>query len=727
MAIMDRFSRLLGGQEKTAIEPGLQPLDVAEIRMIADARTERLAGFASSPRLHATDPKGDTPLHIAARMGNLVLCDLFIRAGSDPLARNHERQTPADVAFAEGHILTAQLLFSLPGKSQVETSRDISADMLQGDVETEEGQSPAGSAPLEGSEDQIDLPTFEPEEDPEYFFDRSVGNSASGTFVALLTSPPTGLAEAGVDWEVDLSPTQIAGEGISSAEVATTPGHGGEHDFLMVQKRGRQSAKRAVVPSGTRLSIEPDICLTWAAEILEKRCFSSHDVDALISLCEGNGDPDELRVNLLRTLEAAGLESFDGENESLDVLWDFRSDFSADELAEAIEATFTRATRLPGTRRFDMDKSSEARLLGPMVRAKRELQLGILACEPAIKGIVGSIDKVLDGSWKPHLVTMRTIVPSRPESAETVAFSNAGQVLRNWNAAGRVMDGKRRREALRALEALDLSLAFQGAMVKVLAEHPSFVGTSRELTGLISTFEKAVERLIMEHLPYARRFAARNVEEGEDPEDVFQVAIIGLQRASQRFDPERGHRFIVYSTFWMKQALTRWRADEGRLVRVPAHRHEDLAALRQALERLELELNRTPKPDEIAQCLDWPLEKIRMLQSILTIPISLEDVEAEIDAQTSAEDFGIKTEYEIDYKLLMRSFVDVLYDLTPREERILRLRFGMNLKYDRTLEEVGQQFDLTRERIRQIEKNALRTLKHPSRTRKLKPFLELWA
>ncbi|TGR23337.1 MULTISPECIES: sigma-70 family RNA polymerase sigma factor [unclassified Mesorhizobium] len=718
MAIMDRFSLLLGGQGKTAIEPGLHPLDVAEIRMIADARTERLAGFASSPRLHARDPKGDTPLHIAARMGNLVLCDLFIRAGSDPLARNHERQTPADVAFAEGHLLAAQLLFSLPGEPQVETSRDTFVDMPQGDVETEEGQSPpAGSAPLEGSEDRIDLLTFEPEEDPEYFFDRSVGNSASGTFVALLTSPPTGLAEADVDWAVDLSPASISGDGIGS-DAAIAPDQGGDHDFLKVRNRGRQSAKRAVLQSGTRLSIDPDICLAWSTEILEKRWFSSYDVDALILLCEGNGDPDELRVNLLRTLEVAGLELFDGENENSDVLWDIRSEVSADELAEAIEANFTRATRLPGTRRFDMDKSNEARLLDPMVRAKQELQLGILSSEPAVKGITGAIDKVLDGTWKPQMVTTRTIVPSRPESSETAAFSNAGQVLRKWNATGRVMDGKRRREALQALEALDLSPAFQGAIVTVLAEQPSFVRASRELTGLISVFETAVERLVIEHLPYARRFAARNAEDREDPEDVFQVAFIGLQRATRRFDAEHGHRFVHYSTFWMKQFLTRWRGDEGALIRVPVHRHQRLADLDRAIERLDARNGCPPTDDELAIELAWPLESVRQF---LRIPRQCFDLGCLDDWE------GVGSEADQEHFLgraeMARIASEALVELPERQADVIRMRFGIGRDDEMTLEEIGQIYGVTRERIRQIEAKGLKYLSHPARKRPLQALL----
>ncbi|TCM86187.1 RNA polymerase sigma factor (sigma-70 family) [Rhodovulum steppense] len=133
---------------------------------------------------------------------------------------------------------------------------------------------------------------------------------------------------------------------------------------------------------------------------------------------------------------------------------------------------------------------------------------------------------------------------------------------------GRVMDGKRRRDALAALEALDLSLAFHKELVRRMEEFPACQAEANQLEAQILISEAATEHLIREHLPYVRRFASRNVDEGEDPEDVFQVAIIGLQRSTRRFDPERGYRFLIYATYWMRQAITRWRADEGAAIRI---------------------------------------------------------------------------------------------------------------------------------------------------------------
>ena len=194
---------------------------------------------------------------------------------------------------------------------------------------------------------------------------------------------------------------------------------------------------------------------------------------------------------------------------------------------------------------------------------------------------------------------MKTIVLSRPGHGETAEFIEAVETLRRWSATGRVMDGKRRRKALWALDALELSLMLHKAIVNSLAEHEGTREASLKLDDLIAAFETAIDHLLLEHLPYARRFAARNVEEGEGSEDVFQVAFTGLQRSTRRFDPKRGHRFVGYSTFWMRQAVTRWRADEGATIRIPVHRHEKVADLDRATERLEARARAPPNRGRI--------------------------------------------------------------------------------------------------------------------------------
>jgi RNA polymerase primary sigma factor len=440
-------------------------------------------------------------------------------------------------------------------------------------------------------------------------------------------------------------------------------------------------------------------------------------LDQLIDSCEGNGDPDELRINLERNLEVVGLTP-DGEDPEEAGLWDAKSEVSADDLADIIEATLTRATRLPGTQRFVMDKSDEQQLLEPMMRAKQELLLGILASKAAVDAILEAVDKIADGSRDPGSFSLRTIIPSRPGHSETSEVMAASEALKLWQISGRVMDGKRRREALAALDALDLSLAYQKALVSALKTSEMDLDQVVQLDRLISAYATANERLILEHLPYARRFAARNVEPNEDPEDVFQVAFTGLQRSTRRFDPDRGVRFVIYCAFWMKQALTRWRADEGSSIRVPVHRHEDLAKLDAALDRLDIGGHGTVSDDELAGELEWTADQVRQFRRIprtAEYPDGSDEWDTLLPEPAKSDMIG-RAETE-------RIVTEILGEQPDRQAEVIRMRFGIGRESDMTLEEIGQIYGVTRERIRQIEAKALNFLSHPGRIRRLRTLL----
>jgi len=317
MKIMDRLSRIFGSRDQTTSEQESHVLGPFEIRLIAEGKLEKLGEFAASSRLHVADPKGDTPLHLAARMGNLAVCDLFIRSGADIGALNHDQQTPAEVAFAEGHGLAAQLLSSLVARSTETETEPVNESEVSFYVESVVAGPDAvrenpfnvfpETEPADATDDLDDLLNFEAEAEPEEFFDQQTGDTASGTFVALVSSSPVVSDDEDGEWDLDLSPAPIAGEGIGSTAAAVAD-HGAESDFLQVRNRGRQSVKRAVVQTGTRVSIDPDLCHTWAEEILAKGWCSLNDIDSLVAHCKGNGDLEELRTNLRRNLEAAGFD-----------------------------------------------------------------------------------------------------------------------------------------------------------------------------------------------------------------------------------------------------------------------------------------------------------------------------------------------------------------------------------------------------------------------------------
>ena len=689
---------LTRGTEITASSPG-SLLDAREQRGLIAGESAIVDGIVSSARVTACNAKGDTPLHLAAAGGHLNLCSRLFDAGADSTTRNNAGQTPGEMAAEAGYDQLAALL-----SGRIVTTFPIN---LQEPVEVLNTPVEADALPVQDHDDfaQID---FEAEDDPVEFHSRQGLVAVSATFVAIPLGNEINSDGAGDNSDWDL-PDALATVRPADPFAGTRSSGSANPELADFSYSSRHTTRRPPKLRNTNFKLASRTARLWVREVLANGVADDLAIRTLIGECHGNHSPADLEVNIRRILQHAGvaitrhLTAFDQFMPPMEPFVD------AEELVAAICAACNRDTPVPGRKAFDVDRSSEAKLIGEIANARHHLLNAILDNRHLLSGIVVMGEQVVAGVFPPEGFTDSDIHLAEDDHAKS-EFAASVELLRTARDAGLEASGRVRRRALEALDILDISRTCLEALAKD-------AGIGPELHRLLANCDRSTERFVLAHLPFARRETAKMAAPGEDPEELFQEAYFAIRRAAERFDPDRGARFYMYASFWIRQRVSRWRRDNGSLIRVPVHRyelHEKILSFVEEFEQINL---RAPTKAEISEALECDVRTIESLQMALSEPLEY------YRAMAGRADLAPSPEDAVSERQSLRLLKEELTELDQRQQDIIRMRFGIDRPGDMTLEEIGEIYGVTRERIRQIEAKSLQRLAHPARARFLRELL----
>lgn len=558
---------------------------------------------------------------------------------------------------------------------------------------------------LEDIEDELDeLLDFQAEDDA---INIKIISNADVEFEAFNPITNVSLGDADdIDWNPNTDPIHISGEGFSS-EPSSGTANSSDYEFLPTSEW--RIAQYSNFVTSTRLSIDASVCSDWVDNIYEKGWYTRADVEWIVSYCKGNGLFDELCLNIHRNLEAAGLNCLENTDTDLSENFNSYTDVSKYELTESIIGSLSRGTLLPGLNKYAINISLESQQSKSLSNSKINIWLQIMETKDIVTDICDDLNTVISELKPLSQSSQQAVLAKISGQTDPVKFIEGAKKLKRWASVGCKMDGKERKNGLDAFIAISLNKKYiEDKMFPPNSSNEFIFGNMVNIIRIqkhITEYQNQIDDLATYYLPFVRRFAARNTQENEECEEVFQVSYLGLRKALDRFDTARNVRLIHYFTIWMWQSLSRWRANENSLIRIPVHRHE-------MIKQMDLASYSGISDATIAKkiyCSTDLVYSMRMIPREIYFPECINEWDEilmnSIDEPKSMEDNDYMQNE------LKNNVAIILASLTPKEAKILRMRYGIDIGTGATLDEVGKQFSVTRERVRQIEKKSLEKLR----------------
>lgn len=702
----------------TPVQTEMERLSIKELIGLVQGKPEAVSQLVSNNRVHAIDGKGDTALHICAAQGRLQFCDQLIKAGADPAAFNFERKKPHDRAAENGHAMVAGLLRRLLPEAVSEA--DVPPEHKPEPVKLK----PTAPRPVaDNTEESFDFDDldldFEGAEEAEDFHRDIERDDYTASFDAVEGRVTRLGDDDGAEFDFDdvgevgfrieaddiLDPLPQTAE---SADAATF------RSFLDVH-RGRRSTVEATAPKTRYYAISDTALLEWVANAVMAEGCTEEDIDALIGEIRGSFDPEVVRVNLVHELTNLGLlmiEEEAGEAFVAGALPD------QDDIADLLSCICNGSNMRPGMEFKPLSARAEARLFRELAACQQDICRTLVSDAMLVSVVVLLGERVETGTVDPSLLTDLDIQHGR-QTPDSDVLSAALSYLVGYQTLLEEGDdtSQDREDAFEAVSALKLSRTAVELIAKGVEANSELNDLRLDIEASLAVRERYRREILLEHLSLVRRQASRREAYTDDIEDLVHDGVFGLMRSIEKFEPERGNRFMTYCQFSVRQAIDRAQDDTGHLVRLPAHAAVRVRKARALLEYLPMNSDWNLKDDLVREKAQLSLRKFEILRNLHELPVEFE----EFGNMRVRDRAGVEDMLWADG--LRRAASLVLTSLKPREERIVRLRLGFGNLDEHTLEECGQQFRVTRERIRQIEELALRKLRHPSRSRKVRDFL----